>query len=199
MFLNEIWIFIVIIKGIIFNCDYFVYMEDDLILSNNFLEYNIFALQNLLTPSNICVASESIFFRNHLGDSAKHHIKDAKKLIKDLDLEKYYTTFNFLPSSAFGSDLTRWKLIKTVRGNKSPTGATLCNPLFKEKGYNSIQPIVPRCNDVGMHDDLGFSHLYHKKENIPQKNTYLLSNYSGHIYKTCDLNKDEIYKKTTFK
>jgi hypothetical protein len=180
-----------------FKCDYFIIMEDDLVLSDNFLSYYIYGLQNLLTPTNIVIAAESLYFDARRNTASNEFIDNAKKLIDDLNLEIYYTTFNFLPSSCFGSNLNGWELIKTTRGNKNPTGATLCNPLFKEKNYNTIMPIVPRCKDVGMIHDLGFSVLWHGKSGVREiKNTYLLSKYNKNIYKEFHLDKNEIYYKT---
>ena len=121
------------------------------------------------------VAAESVFF-----DSRKNSVTTLDKklnidLINLFQLEKFYTTFNFLPSTNFGTNLIGWNAIREVRRTQNPSGATMVQSLFKELKYQTIMPIVPRCKDVGMTDTLGYSTLYHGNNVQEVKNTFILS------------------------
>ncbi len=180
-----------------YKSDFFVALEDDLILSNNFVEYFIYIFENMFDKDNILyVAAESVFF-----DSRKNSVTTLDKklnidLINLFQLEKFYTTFNFLPSTNFGTNLIGWNAIREVRRTQNPSGATMVQSLFKELEYQTIMPIVPRCKDVGMTDTLGYSTLYHGNNVQEVKNTFILSEtYCPTMYPFF-YNKDRLFERS---
>ena len=142
------------------------------------------------------VAAESVFF-----DSRKNSVTTLDKklnidLINLFHLEKFYTTFNFLPSTNFGTNLIGWNAIREVRRTQNPSGATMVQSLFKELKYQTIMPIVPRCKDVGMTDTLGYSTLYHGNNVEEVKNTFILSEtYCSTMYPFF-YNKDRLFERS---
>ena len=180
-----------------YKSDFFVALEDDLILSNNFVEYFIYIFENMFDKDKILyVAAESVFF-----DSRKNSVTTLDKklnidLINLFQLEKFYTTFNFLPSTNFGTNLIGWNAIREVRRTQNPSGATMVQSLFKELKYQTIMPIVPRCKDVGMTDTLGYSTLYHGNNVQEVKNTFILSEtYCSTMYPFF-YNKDRLFERS---
>lgn len=180
-----------------YKSDFFVALEDDLILSNNFVEYFIYIFENMFDKDKILyVAAESVFF-----DSRKNSVTTLDKklnidLINLFHLEKFYTTFNFLPSTNFGTNLIGWNAIREVRRTQNPSGATMVQSLFKELKYQTIMPIVPRCKDVGMTDTLGYSTLYHGNNVEEVKNTFILSEtYCSTMYPFF-YNKDRLFERS---
>ena len=185
-----------------YKSDFFVTLEDDLIISNNFVEYFIYIFENIFDKENILyVAAESVFF-----DSRENSVTTLDKnlnidLINLFELEKFYTKFNFLPSTNFGTNLIGWNAIREVRRTQNPSGATMVQSLFKELNYETVMPIVPRCKDIGMNDELGYS-TSHKRQRLEDgdedevKNTYILSETAYSTMYPFFYNKDKLFERS---
>ena len=180
-----------------YKSDFFVAMEDDLIISNNFVDYFIYVFENVFDKKNILyAAAESIYF-----DSRRDVVTDIDKdlnldLIKLFDLNKFYIKFNFLPSSNFGTNLIGWFAIRDVRRTQNPSGAEEASNSFKELNYETVMPIVPRCKDMGMTDALGYSTLYHGNDIKEIKNTFVLSETASSIMYPFIYNKDTLFTRS---
>lgn len=180
-----------------YKSDFIVTLEDDLVLSSNFVAYFLYVFEHLFDEENIMYASgESVFF-----DSREKSVTNVDKnlnldLIKLFDLNKFYTTFNFLPSTNFGTNLIGWNAIRELRRMTSPDGATIVQNIFKEFNYQTIMPIVPRCKDIGMTHDLGYSTLYHGNNIKEIKNTFILSETACYKMYPFFYNKDILFERS---
>ena len=180
-----------------YKSDFFVTLEDDLVISSNFVAYFIYVFEHLFDRENILYASgESVFF-----DSRKNSVTTVDKnlnhdLVKLFDLEKFYTTFNFLPSTNFGTNLIGWNAIREIRRTQKPSGATAVQKIFKELNYQTVMPIVPRCKDIGMTHELGFSTLHHGNNISEIKNTFILSETDCSTMHPFFYNKDILFERS---
>ena len=183
-----------------YKSDFFVTLEDDLVISSNFVAYFIYVFEHLFDRENILYASgESVFF-----DSRENSVTTVDKnlnhdLVKLFDLEKFYTTFNFLPSTNFGTNLIGWNAIREIRRTQNPSGATAVQKIFKELNYQTVMPIVPRCKDIGMTHESGFSTLHDGNGTVDIleiKNTFILSETDCSTMHPFLYNKDILFERS---
>jgi pyruvyltransferase len=182
-----------------YKSDFFVTLEDDLVLSSNFVAYFIYVFEHLFDRENILYAAgESVFF-----DSRKNSVTTVDNnlnhdLVKLFDLEKFYTTFNFLPSTNFGTNLIGWNAIREIRRTQKPSGASEVQKIFKKLNYQTVMPIVPRCKDIGMTHGLGFSTLHHGNNVKEIKNTFILSETACYKMYPFFYNKKILFERSCF-
>jgi GR25 family glycosyltransferase involved in LPS biosynthesis len=178
--------------------EYAILLEDDVIVSKNFLRFFEFFINNnyiCIESKNLCIAGESIFFDAQYRDVSDKHIKIASDLIHNYNLQSYYLPLTFVPSSCFCTSDTIWEIIGTIRGQ--PTGCNKLNDYVKNNGYFTISPVVPVCKDIGMMDSMGYSTVLRSKNatNAPYeyKNVYILNEFNNKTYTLLPLNKDKLY------
>lgn len=178
--------------------DYAILLEDDIIVSKNFLHFFEFFINNnyiSIASKNLCIAGESIFFDAQYREVTDEHIKIASNLINDYNLFSYYFPLSFVPSSCFCTSAEIWELIGPIRG--LPTGCNKLNDYIKDNGYFTISPVVPVCKDIGMTDSIGYSNILRSKKatDAPYeyKNVYILNENNNKIYSLLPLNKDKLY------
>ena len=168
-----------------FQCDYFIWVDDNCSISDNFLFYYIFSLKHYLRDNNLLVTAESIFFQDKKKvNTSTEVIIEGKKLIQKYNLECFFTRFNYFPDTNFGTNLRGWEIIKEIRESVHPYMISRCKSVFLEKKYYSIMPVVPRSR-----------HLIPKR-NHKIKNTYLLSQYTRNFFSKLKLDKTWLYQKT---
>lgn len=168
-----------------FQCDYFIWVDDNCSISDNFLCYYIFSFKYCVSDNNFLVTAESIFFRDKKKvNTSSEIITEAKKLIQEYNLECFFTRFNYFPDTNFGTNLRGWQIIKEIRESVHPYIISRCKSVFLEKKYYSIMPVVPRSR-----------HLIPKR-NHKIKNTYLLSEYTRTFFSKLKLDKTWLYEKT---
>jgi hypothetical protein len=190
--------------------EYAILMEDDVVPSNNFLSFfEFFIDNNMLSFENkiLLIAAESVFFDSKKKTPDIEHIQLCNTMIDTYNLNKYYITFNFVPSSCFCTNYDIWKKISSIRGQ--PVGATIINDYFKVNNFTTIMPIVACCKDIGMINTNGYSVTLHGIDKILDKvkNTYILNEINTSSYElysnintnalydfSCNLNHSSCYK-----
>jgi hypothetical protein len=181
---------------------YAILIEDDLIVSKNFLNFFTFFIDNnyLNIDKNIVtIGGESIFFNAKNKSINDENIDIANKLIDKYTLNQYYTFVeNFVPSTCFCTSKSIWQIIGSIRG--LPTGCNKLNDYVTENKLKTITPVVPVCKDIGMLDQNGYSMKIHghKLKNNPThpweyKNVYLLDNSNNTDFSLFNLNTNKLY------
>ena len=170
-------------------------MEDDVIPSNNFLNFfEFFIDNNILSFENkqLFLAAESIFFDSNIKQPNTEHIQLCNTLINTYNLNKYYITLNFAPSSCFCTNYNIWNKISNIRGQ--PQGANDLNKYFIDNNFTTIMPIIACCKDIGMTNTNGYSMILHGINNIIEiKNTYILNEINTSSYELYPVNADALY------
>ena len=78
------------------------------------------------------------------------------------------------PSSCFASSRNKWEEYGAIR--RGPHGPRRLCEEAKAAEKKVIWPVIPRCIDIGMHHELGFSMTVRKDlSKIPQKYCYISS------------------------
>jgi hypothetical protein len=180
---------------------YVIYLEDDVIVTKNFLNYfNYFFKNNLLGLGENkiqFIGGESIFFENHQKD---YEITQEKKTllldyINNHKLNNYYHTQNlYCPSSCFCINREIWNKIKHIKIQSHSD--TRLNKFIQDNNFKTAMPIVPLCEDIGMLHDSGYSVQIHTKEHVQEiKNGYIFEELqSQYSYQLYDNNIDVLYK-----
>lgn len=185
---------------------YAILLEDDVIVSPNFLNFFEFFINNNFLDINkkiVCVCGESVFFNSETKKVTNEQIEVIKKMIVDYNLNKYYYLIkDFVPSSCFCTSNEIWKIIGNIRG--LPEGCNKLNDYVKEHELRTITPVVPMCKDIGMLDKLGYSmQIYGKRflqSETPEweyKNVYVLDESDNTIFTEFILNNDKLYNITS--
>jgi hypothetical protein len=174
---------------------YAILLEDDVIPSKNFLNFfEYFIDNNYLNFENklLFLASESILFDAQNNSPTPKFIELCNEYVNKNNLNKYYLTLNFVPSSCFCTSKQIWEKVGYIRGQ--PNGdEDLCN-YYKNNGCKTIMPVVPCCKDVGMLDADGYSVTLHGVKRVSEiKNVYLTNNSGNKKYELFPYNVDALY------
>jgi hypothetical protein len=172
---------------------YVIYIEDDVIVTKNFLNFfNYFFNNNLLGLGENkiqFIAGESIFFesRKKEYEFTEEKISLLLDYIEKKKLNTYYYIQNtWCPSSCFCISNEIWDVIKHIKNQTHSD--TLLSKFIRDNNLKTVMPIVPLCEDIGMLHDSGYSVQIHTKNNVSEiKNGYIFeelkSQYSYELYK----------------
>jgi len=176
--------------------DNVIYVEDDIIMSKEFVNYFLYFIKNELIGTepgkNQFIAGESIFFDSKNIEVSENFINKIKKIISDNELHKYYINVDFTPSSCLLFNIKIWEQIK--KKSQGSLGMTFLNNFCKENNYKSVCPVVSLCQDIGMLHDMGYSVRIHGKEKVKEiKNSYIMNEYNNNEYILYKKNKGKLY------
>jgi pyruvyltransferase len=164
-----------------YKSDYFILIEDDVILSNNFLNFMIYSFENLLTDNNLFVSAYSIFFFTKCSECNNDNINFVKKIINLFNMNTFYYTKDFLPSVSFGSNYYGWSKIKDTKKSIYFDGSTECNNVLKKNNIFTIMPIVPHLLHKGYDDEYSFSLLHVNNMQMLKENNNIILQESDNI------------------
>lgn len=182
------------------NSEYVILMEDDVIISPNFLNfYEYFINNNIINFETgiLFAAAESIFFDSRTQNPTDKHIQLATQIVDEYKLDNFYITFNFVPSSCFCTSYDVWHKIGKIRGATNGDGL-LCE-YMKNNSFKCALSVVPCCKDVGMLNKDGYSMRVHSGDinKIQEiKNTYLLTNKFNNVFELFPYNADKLFDMT---
>jgi hypothetical protein len=176
--------------------DNVIYVEDDIIMSTQFVNFFSYFINNnyigLESNKSQFIAGESIFFDSQNKHVDDNYIDKMKKIVEENELHKYYTYFDFVPSSCLLYNFNIWNKIKETCN--CSLGMDFLIDFCKKNNYKTLFPIVALCQDIGMLHDYGYSVRIIGKEKICQiKNSYIINDYYDEKYMLYDKNKDELY------
>ena len=176
--------------------DNVIYVEDDIIMSKEFVNYFLYFIKNELIGTepgkNQFIAGESIFFDSKNIEVSENFINKIKKIISDNELHKYYINVDFTPSSCLLFNIKIWEQIK--KKSQGSLGMTFLNNFCKENNYKYVCPVVSLCQDIGMLHDMGYSVRIHGKEKVKEiKNSYIMNEYNNNEYILYKKNKGKLY------
>jgi hypothetical protein len=154
------------------NYDYVVFMEDDIMVQKNFLNFFMYFIDNNLLGLNEnqyqLIGGESIFFQSHSSDFT--FSKEKKDLLSSYiinnNITNGYHLVNWYPSSCSVMSKKVWESLKEIKSK--PQTDHLIDSIFKQKKFKVVLPIIPVCEDIGMLHDKGYSVAIHKKENVQE-------------------------------
>lgn len=165
-----------------------IFWQDSLINSKYYKDSSYVEKYNKV----LFLASESVFFDAKKYSPTPKFIDLCKEYVNKNNLNKYYSTFNFVPSSCFCTSKRIWKKVGYIRGQGN-CASDLCY-YFKQNDYKTIMPVVPCCKDLGMIDPDGYSATLHGIENVRErKNTYLTNNSENKNYELFPYNADALH------
>jgi len=163
--------------------DVVLFSEDDVIFEVDALIWFLSSFQSSLfhDDSVWAIAGESKCFDSRGREVAPWAKKSAIEFAVNNNLISRAMLMNFLPSSCFFTNASKWRQFRSERGN--PNGDRDVNIRCKNEGKKSLWPVIARCRDVGMHNPLGFSVTVKKGDlgKIAQKSVYLTSGDLQHL------------------
>lgn len=154
--------------------DYIVFIEDDVVLAPDAIEWFNFAYSKLSVSEDTLIAcAESIFFNRKVEPDADAEAK-IRAIAHEIQAERMYDYLSFAPSSCFASTSNKLKEFLGIRG--LPRGDTALSYYMKENNFRCLMPVVPRGKDIGMHHERGYSVGTHGLAGVQnKKNTYFVS------------------------
>ncbi len=154
------------------NYDYVLFMEDDIMVQKNFLNFFMYFIDNNLLGLNEnqyqLIGGESIFFHSHSSEFT--FSKEKKGLLSSYiinnNITNGYHLVNWCPSSCNIMSKNVWESLKEIKSK--PNSDTLINSIVQQRKLKVVMPIIPVCEDIGMLHDKGYSVAIHKKENVQE-------------------------------
>ncbi|WP_296713260.1 hypothetical protein [Rhodoblastus sp.] len=164
--------------------DHVIFTEDDTLFARDAIRWfrAAFALEAFNDPDVWAIAGESVFFDAQEKNLPDGYVELARNYAVEKRLGRAFIKLNFVPSTCFATNATKWKEFGATRGQRE--GANdVCKRCAAENKF-CLFPIVPRVTDTGMLHPDGYSVLLHSRERVQEiKSTYLTSD---------DLPSDEI-------
>ncbi len=154
--------------------DGFLFIEDDCVLSPSALDWTRFNLANTVSVEGPWfVTCESSFFdkEHRLLDKVT---KARLEAIANLNsIKNAFMLSDFVNSTCFSTTSEIWKICASYRSfTRGPESLTR---FVRTKGMKTISPIVPRCADIGMLHELGYSVARMGLENVRErKETFIM-------------------------
>jgi hypothetical protein len=176
--------------------DNVIYVEDDIIMSKQFVNYFLYFIRHQLVgiedEKNQFVAGESIFFDSKNKLVSEEFVNKMKNIIAINELHKYYINIDFTPSSCLLFNIKIWEQIK--KNSQGSLGMDFLNNFCKDNNYKTASPVVALCQDIGMLHDMGYSVRIHGKEKVREiKNSYVMNVYNNYEYTLYNKNKGKLY------
>jgi hypothetical protein len=114
------------------NSDYIIFLEDDCVLSKDFLMYHEYMYENFAkqNPSVYTIASSLMYW-------PKDYSFEDSKINKVNKAE-------WVPSFEFGITKSVWEKFGSLRG-QPPEGDVCFGQSCKDQGMHSLYPLIPRC------------------------------------------------------
>jgi tetratricopeptide (TPR) repeat protein len=177
----------------------FLFIEDDCILAPSALAWTEYHIRhNLALDSRWFTSCESIFFDREervLTAEAKDRLQT---LAATAQLRNAYILVDLVPSTCFATTAEIWGHAAQLRS--CTRGPETLNHYVKSKSIQTIMPVVPHAEDIGMLHELGYSVANMGFENVRErKGTYLLAQgeFDETLCRVYDGSKDILYGATS--
>ncbi len=179
--------------------DAFVFIEDDCVLAPSALDWAAYHLRNtvsLIGPWFVTCES-SYFDKEHkkLDEPTKQKLE---AIAKQDAIKNAYVYNDFVNSTCFATTSDIWNICANYRSfTRGPESLTR---FVKTKGAKTVAPLVPRCADIGMLHELGYSVTNAGLENVRErKETFVMAEgaFDGTLCKPYDGDKNLFFDATS--
>lgn len=155
--------------------DGFVFIEDDCVLAPSALDWAAYHLENTISPKGPWfVTCESSYFDKELKTLTEPTKQRLAAIAAQDAIKNSYIYNDFVNSTCFATTSDIWEICASYRSfTRGPESLTR---FVKTKGAKTVAPIVPRCADIGMLHELGYSVANMGAENVRErKDTFIMA------------------------